>query len=413
MAIGNLKTKGNFMNLISELLSKHLKPSPTFMAENKAREMKAKGFPVISLSTGEPDFDTPEYIRVAAVDAMNKGYTRYTPSGGLKEIKLAIQKKFKHENSLDYSLNEICVSSGAKQIIYNALMASVNPGDEVIIIAPYWVSYPEMVKIPGGIPIIVELDPRDNFKLNINKIEKAITQKTKWLFINSPNNPCGSVYSYDELRNLADMLVKYPDVHVLTDDIYEHLIYDENKFYTLAQVEPKLKSRVLTVNGVSKAYAMTGWRIGYCGGPEELIQAMSTIQTQTTSSPCSVSQMAAAAALSGSQDFIINCNNIYQNRRNSVVDLLNAVPGLSCNSPHGAFYLFVNCSGIFSKKTANGKILINSQDVADYLLEQVYVAVVPGRAFGLEGFFRISFATSEQNLIEACERIHKACTVLN
>lgn len=401
------------MALISELLSKNIKPSSILMIETKARELKAQGQPVISLGTGEPDFDTPEYIKIAAIDAINKGYTKYTPSSGLNELKLAIQAKFKRENNLDYNLSEICVSSGAKQVIYNALMASMNPGEEVIILAPYWVSYPEMVKIARGIPVIIELDYKNHFKLNIDKIEQEITEKTKWLFINSPNNPCGSVYGYDELRKLADMLLKYPNIHVLTDDIYEHLVYDDSKFYTLAAIEPKLKSRILTVNGVSKTYAMTGWRIGYCGGPAELIKAMSTMQTQTTSSPCSISQMAAATALSGPQDFIKFSNDIYKKRRNMVLDSINKIENLTCIAPNGSFYLFINCSKLFNKKTPNGSLLTNSQDIANYFLEKAYIAIVPGSAFGMEGFFRISYATNEENLIEACERIKIACEILN
>lgn len=401
------------MSLVSEYLSKNIKPSSILMIETKARELKAQGQPIISLGTGEPDFDTPEYIKIAAIDAINKGYTKYTPSGGLNELKLAIQTKFKRENNLEYDLDEISASSGAKQVIYNALMASLNPGEEVLILAPYWVSYPEMVKIARGTPVIVELDSKNNFKLDINKIETSITAKTKWLLLNSPNNPCGTVYDQDELKALANMLLKHPHIYILTDDIYEHLVYDNCKFHTLAQVEPKLKSRILTVNGVSKTYAMTGWRIGYCGGPAELIKAMTTMQTQTTSSPCSISQMAAAAALSGPQDFIKETTKIYHARRNKVVTLLNQVDGLKCHLAQGAFYLLIHCSDLFGKKTPSGKIIKNSHDIANYLLEHADVAVVPGEAFGIEGFFRISYAINEKNLIEACERIKLACEKLD
>lgn len=401
------------MSLVSTFLTKNIKASPTLMVETKARELKAEGHPVISLGTGEPDFDTPEHIKLSAIEAIKAGHTKYTPIGGVQKLKTAIIDKFKRENNIEYNIDEVCVGSGAKQIIYNALMASLNPDEEVIILSPYWVSYTEMVKMARGKPVIVELNASDNFKLEADKIEKHITNKTKWIFINSPHNPSGTVYGYDELRALADILLKHEHVHVLTDDIYEHLVYDDVKFYTIVEVEPKLKNRVLTVNGASKAYAMTGWRIGYCGGPAQLIKAMTTIQSQSTSNPCSISQMAAIEALNGPQDFIEANNKIFVQRRNLVAEHLNKTPGLKCPIPQGAFYLFIDCSKLFGKKTPNNIILRNSNDVATYFLEEVYVAVVSGDAFGMDGFFRISYATNEKNLIEACQRIKKACEKLN
>jgi aspartate aminotransferase len=400
------------MSFISENITKNIKPSLTLLVDAKANELRAKGYKVISLAIGEPDFDTPENIKLAAIEAINKGYTKYTAAGGAPELKAAIANKFKRENNIEYNANEICVSAGAKQVIYNAFMATLNPEDEVIILAPFWVSYPEMVKISGGIPVIVDAEKERGFCLNIERIEKAITAKTKWLMINSPSNPSGYVYSYNELRLLADMLLKYDHVHVLSDDIYEHLIYDDEKFYTLAEVEPKLKSRVLTVNGVSKTYAMTGWRIGYGAGSAELIKAMGIVQSQSTSGACSISQMAAVEALNGNQDFLLERNEIYKVRRNMVAQELNDIEGLKCDIPKGAFYLFVDCSKLFGKKTPQGKILSDSNDVAAYFMDQVYVAVVAGSSFGADGYFRISYATSEVNLVEGCKRIKEACSVL-
>ena len=400
------------MSFISENITKNIKPSLTLLVDAKANELKAKGYKVISLAIGEPDFDTPENVKLAAIDAINKGYTKYTAAGGAPELKAAIANKFKRENNIEYNANEICVSAGAKQVIYNAFMATLNPEDEVIILAPFWVSYPEMVKISGGVPVIIDTNKEKEFCLNVERIEKAITAKTKWLMINSPNNPCGYVYSYNELRLLADMLLKYEHVHVLSDDIYEHLIYDNEKFYTLAEVEPKLKSRVLTVNGVSKTYAMTGWRIGYGAGSAELIKAMGIVQSQSTSGACSISQMAAVEALNGNQDFLLERNEIYKARRNMVAQELNNIDGLKCDIPNGAFYLFVDCSRLFGKKTPQGKVLSDSNDVAAYFMDQVYVAVVAGSSFGADGYFRISYATSEANLVEGCKRIKEACSIL-
>lgn len=398
------------MGLIAENILNNIKPSPTLMAESKARELKEQGIPVISLCTGEPDFDTPDYIKKAAIEAINDGYTKYTASGGVKVLREAIVAKFKRENNLDYNINEVCVCSGAKQVIYNALLASINSGEEVIIPTPYWVSYPEMVKIVGGVPVVVDCK---NLSLDIDAIEKAITLKTKWLMINSPNNPSGLVYSREELRALADMLLKYPHVYVLSDDIYEHLIYDQSKFHTLVEIEPALRDRVLIVNGVSKTYAMTGWRIGYAAGPAELIKIMSTVQSQSTSSPCSISQMAAAAALNGPQDFVKTAKEAYDNRRRKTCELINKIPGLSCNLPQGAFYIFINCRALFGKKTPNGSILQNSDDVVGYLLDTVYLAVVSGKPFGGDGYLRISYATGEANLLEACKRLMEACKLLS
>ena len=380
--------------------------------DSKARALDAEGKDVISLAIGEPDFDTPENIKLAAIDAIKKGYTKYAPAGGMKELKQAIINKFKRDNNITYAENEICVSSGAKQVIFNALMATLNPGDEVIIIAPFWVSYPEMIKISNGVPVVVENNKGKGFSLDIENIEKSITPKIKWLILNSPNNPSGYVYSYDELRRLANMLLKYDHVHVLSDDIYEHLVYDNKKVYNLVEVEPKLKDRVLIVNGVSKTYAMTGWRIGFGAGSAELIKAMGIVQSQSTSGACSISQMAAVQALNGPQDFVLNSKNIYKKRRDMIHEEFSKIEGLKCDLPDGAFYLFVDCSRIFGKKTPKGIIIKDSNDLANYFIEQVYVAVVAGSAFGLEGFFRVSYATSEENILEGVKRIKEACALL-
>lgn len=398
------------MNLIADKIAKNIKPSITLAVESRAIELKAQGISIISLGVGEPDFDTPEYIKKAAIDAINQGYTKYSPTGGYKELRQAIIDKFKRDNGLEFNLKQISVGSGAKQVIYNAMMATLNPGEEVIIVTPFWVSYPEMVKMADGVPVIVQSN--EDFSLNIANIEKAITAKTKWLMINSPNNPSGVVYSYQQLRALADMLLKYSQVHILSDDIYEHLIYDEVKFHTLAAIEPKLANRVLTVNGVSKAYAMTGWRLGYCGGPEELIKAMITVQSQTTSNPCSISQKAAEAALNGPQNHIKEHNQLFLQRRDETAKLFNQIKGLKCQVPNGAFYLMIDCQELFGKKTLEGKVINNSVDMAAFLLEQAHVAVVAGSPFGAEGFFRISYATSLENLQSALARIKKACELL-
>ena len=403
------------MSIVADYLTKNIKPSLTLLVDTKANELRAQGHQIISLGVGEPDFNTPDNIKTAAIEAIHNNYTKYSSSGGIKELKNAIISKFMRENNLQYNSDEICVSAGAKQVIYNAFMASLNPKEEVIILSPYWVSYTEMVKIAGGEPVIVNCDVKNNFSLPIAEIEKAITSKTKWLMLNSPNNPCGSVYTYDELRALADMLLKHEHVYILSDDIYEHLIYDQTKFHTIAEIEPKLKARVLTINGVSKAYAMTGWRIGYCGGPAELIKAMCMVQSQSTSGACSISQMAAVEALNGPQDFIQERNKILVSRRNLIVETINQIPGLKCTTPKGAFYVFVDCSAMFGKKTPAGKIINDSNDVASYILEQAHVAVVSGDAFGpnANGFFRVSYATSNDNLVESCRRIKMAAMQLS
>ena len=399
------------MSLIAEHL-KRIKPSPTIAVTNKAKELKAAGRDVIGLGAGEPDFDTPENVKQRAIEAINKGDTKYTAVDGTPELKKAICEKFKRENNLTYTPAQITVGTGAKQVLYNALMATINPGDEVIIPAPYWVSYPDMVALAGGNPVIVECGEKFDFKLQANQLREAITPKTKWIILNSPSNPTGAAYSFDELKALTDVLLEFPHVHVIADDIYEHVIYDGFTFHTPAQVEPKLFDRVLTVNGVSKAYAMTGWRIGYAGGSTEVIKAIAIIQSQSTSNPSSISQAASVEALNGSQDFLPERNEAFKKRRDMVVSMLNDAEGVTCKTPEGAFYVFPSCKGTFGKQTPEGKIIQNSNDFAEYLLEGANVAVVPGIAFGAEGFFRISYATSDSLLEEACMRIQKACLAL-
>lgn len=378
----------------------------------KAAELKAAGKDIISLGTGEPDFDTPQNIKDAAIEAIKKGDTKYTAVDGTAALKKAIIAKLKRENNLDYKASEICVSTGAKQVIYNALIASINPGDEVIIPAPYWVSYPDMVLLAGGTPVIVESLEENNFRISPKALEEKITPKTKWIIFNSPSNPTGACYSAADLKDLAEVLLRHPQVHVMADDIYEHLIFDDLKFATIAEIEPKLKDRTLVVNGVSKAYAMTGWRIGYGAGPEKLIKAMSMIQSQSTSSPSSISQAASVEALNGVQDYIAMSRKIFQSRRDAVVSMLNKIDGINCNLPNGAFYVFPSCKGLFGKKSPSGKIIENDNDFAAYLLEEALVAVVPGVAFGAEGFFRISYAASEDFLKNAMQRIADACAKL-
>ncbi len=389
-----------------------VKPSPTLAVTAKAAELKAAGKDVIGLGAGEPDFDTPDHVKNAAIEAIKSGQTKYTAVAGTPELKKAITAKFKRENNLDYSANQIVVGVGAKQIIFNALLATLNAGDEVVIPAPYWVSYPDMVLFAEGKPVTIQCLEKNGFKLQPAELEKAITAKTKWLILNSPSNPTGAAYSKDELRAIADVLLKHPQVMILADDIYEHLIYDGFKFYTLAQVEPKLIDRILTVNGVSKAYAMTGWRIGYAGGHKELIKAISDIQSHSTSNACSISQAASVAALNGPQEFLQDWRKSFAGRRNLVVDALNATPGLSCLKPEGAFYVFPNMQKLIDKKTPAGKTISNSSDLCDYLLDEALVAAVAGSAFGLEGYFRISYATGEATLQKAMERIKKACEAL-
>lgn len=391
----------------------NIKPSPTIAISMKAAELKASGKDIISLGMGEPDFDTPENIKDAAIIAIKKGDTKYTAVDGTAALKKAIIEKFKRENSLEYKASEIVVSCGAKQVIYNSLVASLNPLDEVIIPAPYWVSYPDMVLLAGGKPVIVDSSEKNNFKITPAALEEKITPKTKWLILNSPSNPTGSCYNEKDLAALAEVLLRHPQVHIMTDDIYEHLIFDGLKFSTIAAIEPKLKSRTLIINGVSKAYSMTGWRIGYGAGDEKLIKAMSMIQSQSTSSPCSISQAASVEALIGTQSYIKPNAEIFQKRRDLVAGMLNAIDGISCNIPNGAFYVFPSCSGLNGKKTPAGKVIENDSDFATYLLEEALVAVVPGIAFGAPGFFRISYTASEEFLKNAMQRIADACAKLN
>jgi aspartate aminotransferase len=389
-----------------------VKPSPTLAVTQKAAELKAAGRDVIGLGAGEPDFDTPDNIKEAAYKAIREGKTKYTPVDGTVDIKKAIQAKFKRENGLDYGLDQISVSNGGKQVLYNALLATVNPGDEVIIPAPYWVSYPDMVALAEGVPVIITCPEEQNFKLQPDALEKAITPKTKWLILNSPSNPTGAAYSRAELKALTDVLLQHPHVYILTDDIYEHLIYDGFEFLTLAQIEPKLYDRTVTVNGVSKAYSMTGWRIGYAGGPKEIIKAMGALQGHCTTNPSSISQAAATEALNGPQEFLNEWVQSFKERRDLVVGMLNQANGLTCKRPEGAFYVFPSCAGLIGKKTPDGKVIQSDVDFVNYLLDSEGVAVVQGSAFGLSPYFRISYATSAKALEDACERIQRACANL-
>ena len=399
------------MSFLSNSLSK-VKPSPTIAVAMKAAELKAAGKDIISLGMGEPDFDTPQNIKNAAIKAIESGDTKYTAVDGTAALKKAIIAKLRRENDLEYKPSQIIVGVGAKQVIYNALMATLNSGDEVIIPAPYWVSYPDMVLLAGGSPVIVDSSAENNFKILPQDLEAKITPKTKWLILNSPSNPTGACYSKDELKALSEILLKHPQVYILSDDIYEHLIFDNLEFATIAQIEPKLKERTLLVNGVSKAYAMTGWRIGYGAADEKIIKAMSVIQSQSTSSPCSISQAASVEALNGDQDYVKNSKKIFESRRDMVVKMLNEIDGIICNKPNGAFYVFPSCRGLYGKKTTNDKIIKNDNDFATYLLEEALVAVVPGVAFGAEGFFRISYAASEEFLQNSMQRIADACKKL-
>ncbi len=386
-----------------------VKPSATIAVTDKARALKAAGRNVIGLGTGEPDFDTPENIKQAAIKAIQDGKTKYTDVTGIPELKEAIIAKFKRENELSYKPNQIIVGTGGKQVLYNALMATINPGDEVIIPAPYWVSYPEMVSLAGGEPVPVVCTAETGFKLKASDLAKAITPKTKWLILNSPSNPTGAAYTRAELKAITDVLVKHPHVWVMTDDMYEHLVYDEFEFTTPAQIEPKLYGRTLTVNGVSKAYCMTGWRIGYAGGPVELIKAMATIQSQSTSNPSSIAQWASVEALNGPQDFIPVNNKVFKERRDLVVSMLNQASGLDCPRPEGAFYVYPSCAGTIGKTAPSGKKLADDQDFVTELLEAEGVAVVQGSAFGLGPAFRVSYATKTSDLEEACKRIQRFC----
>ncbi len=400
------------MSLISSAL-KRIKPSPTMAITNKARELKAAGRDIIALSAGEPDFDTPENIKEAAIAAIRRGETKYTAVDGIPELKAAICKKFKRDNDLDYKPAQVSVGTGGKQVLFNALVATIDAGDEVLIPAPYWVSYPDIVEFCGGKPVPVLTRLEDNFKLRPEALEAAITPKTKWLIFNSPSNPSGAAYSHEELKALTDVLVKHPHVWILTDDMYEHLVYDDFKFVTPAQVEPSLYERTLTMNGVSKTYCMTGWRIGYAAGPVELIKAMGTLQSQSTSNPSSISQWAALEALEGPQDFIAKNNQVFKERRDLVVSMLNQASGLTCPKPEGAFYVFPFCDGAIGKKGPNGAVIANDEDFATQLLEAEGVAVVQGSAFGLGPAFRISYATATSELEEACRRIQRFCSGLS
>ena len=399
------------MAFIGDTLSR-IKPSATIAVAQKARDLKATGRDVISLGAGEPDFDTPDNVKNAAIEAIRQGKTKYTPVAGIPELRQAIAQKLKRENNLDYKPQQIIVGTGGKQVLFNAFMATLNKGDEVIIPAPYWVSYPEMVAVNNGTPVFVDAKKEFNYKLQPEDLEAAITDKTKWFVFNSPCNPSGAAYTHDELKKLTDVLLKYPHVHVMSDDMYEHLTYNNFKFATPAAVEPKLYERTLTVNGVSKAYAMTGWRIGYAAGKVELIKAMETIQSQQTSGTSSISQWAAVEALNGPQDFIAKNKAIFQARRDLVVSMLNQANGLECPTPEGAFYVYPSCAKLIGKKTPEGKVIKTDEDFVTALLETEAVAVVHGAAFGLGPAFRISYATSEKLLEEACRRIQRFCASL-
>ncbi|WP_101067330.1 pyridoxal phosphate-dependent aminotransferase [Roseovarius salinarum] len=400
------------MSLLSATLSR-VKPSPTIAMSARAREMQAQGHDVIGLSAGEPDFDTPEHIKEAGIRAIRDGRTKYTAPDGIPDLKEAIREKFARDNDLDYTPAQISVGTGGKQVLYNALMATLEPGDEVVIPAPYWVSYPDMVLLAGGTPVTVSCGLDTGFKLTPEALEAALTPRTKWLVFNAPSNPTGAGYTRAELAALAEVLLRHPQVHVLSDDIYEHLTYDDFAFCTPAQVEPRLYGRTLTVNGVSKAYAMTGWRIGYAGGPEDLIAGMRKIQSQSTSNPCTISQWAAVEALTGPQGFIADNNRVFRRRRDLVVDRLNACPGIECPRPQGAFYVYPSIVGLIGRKSAAGTLLDSDEAFATALLEETGVAVVFGAAFGLSPAFRVSYATSDAALEEACDRIRGFCAALS
>jgi aspartate aminotransferase len=384
-----------------------IQPSPTIAVTTKARELKAAGRDVIGLGAGEPDFDTPDNIKEAAIAAIRRGETKYTAVEGIPELRDAIAKKFKRENNLDYKPSQTFVSPGGKSILFNALLATINPGDEVIVPAPYWVSYPDIVLLGGGKPVIVECALEDGFRLTPAALEKAITPKTKWLIFNQPSNPTGACYTREQLKGLTDVLMKHPHVWVLTDDMYEHLVYGGFKFSTVAEVEPSLYDRTLTMNGVSKAYAMTGWRIGYCAGPEALIKAMAKLQSQSATNASSISQWASVEALNGTQDFIHGFQKLFEGRRDLVVSMLNQATGIECPEPEGAFYVYPSIKKLIGKKTEKGKVIATDEDFAGELLEAEGVAVVHGAAFGLSPFFRISYATSNKALEEACKRIQR------
>jgi len=397
-------------------LSKNLEnipPSATVTMTQLARELKNQGKDVVSLSAGEPDFDTPDHIKEAAIGAINRGETKYTAVDGIDELKEAIIKKFKNDNNLNFLKENISVAPGGKTIIYNAMMATLNPGDEVIIAAPYWVSYPDIVKLASGTPIIIKAKEENNFKISADDLEKNITKKTKWIIINSPSNPTGEVYSKAELTSLAKVIEKHPDLYILSDDIYEYLLYrGSEKFSTIAEIDPEVAKRTITMNGVSKAYSMTGWRIGYCAGPKKIIDAMRKLQSQSTSNPSSISQWAAVEALNGKKEFLKDWLLSFEERRDMVVDMINSANGLKCLKPKGAFYVYPSCNGIIGKKTPDGRIIKNDKDFAMSLLESKSISVVHGEAFGLSPYFRISYATSMKKLKVACNRIIEFCDEL-
>ncbi|XXK35614.1 pyridoxal phosphate-dependent aminotransferase [Rhodobacteraceae bacterium nBUS_22] len=399
------------MSVLSTALAR-IKPSPTIAMSSLASSLRQEGRDIISLSAGEPDFDTPDHIKAAAIAAIEAGETKYTPPDGMPELKAAICDKFARDNDLSYEPKHISVGTGGKQILYNALVASLNPGDEVVIPAPYWVSYPDMVLLAGGTPVIAETRAENNYKLTAKDLRAALSSATKWFIFNSPSNPTGAGYSEAELRALTDVLLEFPNVWVMSDDMYEHLAFDGFRFCTPAQVEPQLYERTLTCNGVSKAYAMTGWRIGYAGGPEPLIAAMRKVQSQSTSNPSSISQWAALEALTGPQEFLEDNNDMFVRRRNLVVAALNAIDGITCPMPEGAFYVYPSIAGLIGKRTANGQVIATDEDFAMQLLEETGVAVVFGAAFGLSPNFRVSYATSDQFLKDACKRIAEFCASL-
>ena len=399
------------MSVLAKRLSR-IKPSPTMAVSQKAKELKAAGKDVIGLGSGEPDFDTPDHIKDAARAALDRGQTKYTETAGIVELREAIADTFKAQNDLTYTAAQVTVGCGGKQTIYNGLMATLDPGDEVIIPAPYWASYPDMVLLAEGTPVAVDCPQENGFRMRPEDLEAAITPKTKWLIMNSPSNPTGAAYTHDDIRALAAVLLRHPQVWVMTDDMYEHLVYDDFTFHTIAQVEPALYERTLTLNGVSKAYCMTGWRVGWAAGPIEVIKAMNVIQSQSTSHTSSISQVAAVAALRGPKDFIARNNEVFKDRRDLVVSMLNQADGLNCPKPEGAFYVYPSCAGMLGRKTPDGSTLENDEDVITYLLESEGVAVVHGAAFGLSPHFRISYATSTDVLEDACTRIQRACGAL-
>jgi aspartate aminotransferase len=399
------------MSFLADRL-KAIKPSASMSVVQKARDLANTGRDIISLGAGEPDFDTPLHIIEAGKKALDEGVTRYTGVNGTPELQDAIIAKFKRDNDLDYTRDEIHVSCGGKPVIFNAMMATVNEGDEIIILAPYWVSYPDIPLFFGGVPVIVNCKSTENYKLQPDQLEKAITSKTKWLILNSPSNPTGAAYNWAEIKALADVLLRHEHVWILTDDIYEHLVYDNFDFNTIAQVEPRLKSRTLTMNGMSKAYCMTGWRVGFAGGPATLIKAMTKVQSQSLTHTAAVSQAASIAALNGPHDFVASNNTIFKERRDLVVGMLNQTRGLTCATPEGAFYVYPSCSDLIGKKTPEGEVIKNDEDFVTYLLESEGVAVVHGAAFGLSPHFRISYAAATNVLEDSCQRIQRACNAL-